>query len=134
MSKEMQQPSAIPFGKQKVKLSCERCQQRKVKCDKDSPCGACRRAGLDCTAVHRQRLPRGRNVKRTGKETDLKDRVARLEKLLRRGGSGLGSQYSLSEAPSKDAEDDKKIMSADEGNPMWTALNDQVRLAPNHEP
>jgi len=65
--------------KPKVNLSCLQCQQRKRKCDKSNPCQACRQAGLSCTAISRARLPRGRHAQRDG---DLRQRVARLEKLV----------------------------------------------------
>lgn len=45
----------------KVRLSCQMCQQRKVKCDKLSPCAQCQRLGLNCVPVERARLPRGRS-------------------------------------------------------------------------
>ena len=65
-----------------VKLSCEQCQSRKTKCDKEHPCGACQRAKLDCNVIQRRRLPRGRTAAGKGKDTDLRDQVARLENIL----------------------------------------------------
>ncbi|KAF7719692.1 Fungal Zn(2)-Cys(6) binuclear cluster domain-containing protein [Penicillium ucsense] len=71
----------------KVRLSCEACRQRKVKCDKLSPCTSCVRLGFVCVPVERARLPRGRTRKAPeraqGSDKELVDRVAKLEKLLK---------------------------------------------------
>jgi hypothetical protein len=64
-----------------VSLACLQCQQRKRKCDKNSPCQACVLAGIACTAVSRARLPRGRHAVQRDND-DLRVRVARLERLL----------------------------------------------------
>ncbi|KAF3029125.1 hypothetical protein E8E15_011096 [Penicillium rubens] len=71
----------------RVRLTCEACRQRKVKCDKLSPCTSCERLGLVCVPVERARLPRGRTRKperMVGSDKELSERVARLEKLLKR--------------------------------------------------
>ncbi|KAJ5720865.1 uncharacterized protein N7483_008799 [Penicillium malachiteum] len=72
----------------RVRLSCEACRQRKVKCDKLSPCTSCQRLGFVCVPVERARLPRGRTRKapeRVGSsDKELADRVAKLEQLLRK--------------------------------------------------
>ncbi|KAB8262797.1 hypothetical protein BDV32DRAFT_120101 [Aspergillus pseudonomiae] len=83
--KELPQPiTSTP----RVRLSCELCRQRKVKCDKLNPCTNCQRFGATCVPVERARLPRGRSGRVTGKnasghDTGLKERVDRLEELLR---------------------------------------------------
>ena len=72
----------------RVRLSCEACRQRKVRCDKLSPCTSCQRLGFVCVPVERARLPRGRTRKPPEKagssDKELADRVAKLEQLLRR--------------------------------------------------
>jgi hypothetical protein len=72
----------------RVRLTCEACRQRKVKCDKLSPCSSCQKLGLVCVPVERARLPRGRTRKaaeRTaGSDKELSERVARLENLLKK--------------------------------------------------
>ncbi|RAL14766.1 Zn(II)2Cys6 transcription factor [Aspergillus homomorphus CBS 101889] len=40
------------------KRSCVRCNQRKVGCDKQSPCGRCVKAGLECVHPGEKRAPR----------------------------------------------------------------------------
>lgn len=64
-------------------LSCELCSERKVRCDKRSPCSQCSATGVVCKPVYRKRLPRGRHVKSLGAENkQLQDRVAKLERLV----------------------------------------------------
>lgn len=64
-------------------LSCELCRHRKIKCDKQVPCGTCQKAGVKCIPVNRQRLPRGRNGGRRKADAELKARVNRLETLVK---------------------------------------------------
>ena len=68
-----------------VRLSCDECRQRKTKCDKGSPCSACKHAGTNCTTVQRARHPRGRSGN-TKKKTVLESRVAQLEDLVKQLG------------------------------------------------
>ena len=64
-------------------LSCELCRERKVKCDKLTPCTNCTKSGAACVAIHRKRLPRGRHAKsHTSHDDDLKKRIYRLESLV----------------------------------------------------
>ena len=88
--------------KQKANLSCEQCQQRKTKCDKAHPCGACRRASIVCTAVQRRRLPRGRTATAKGRNVELKGRIARLENLLSTLTSGSDPENNLEPDSVKD--------------------------------
>lgn len=66
-----------------VQLACKSCQAKKLKCDKGNPCSNCDRAGVACLSVTRSRLPRGRNGGRKSDSDDLRDRVKRLEALVR---------------------------------------------------
>lgn len=87
----------------RVRLSCESCRQRKVRCDKLSPCTSCVRLGFVCVPVERARLPRGRTRKPPdrGGHTDkeLADRVAKLEQLLRRVAERDARPAKVEEAP-----------------------------------
>ncbi|KAJ5662055.1 uncharacterized protein N7477_009671 [Penicillium maclennaniae] len=84
------QPERAPQSRSsapRVRLSCEACRQRKVKCDKLSPCTSCVRLGFQCVPVERARLPRGRTRRQPERvahtDRELADRVAKLEDLLR---------------------------------------------------
>lgn len=74
-------------SKPKVRLTCETCRQRKVKCDKLSPCTNCQRYGSVCIPVERARLPRGRSRptadRPSGPVPELETRMKRLEGMLR---------------------------------------------------
>lgn len=74
------------LSKPSVRLSCELCRQRKVKCDKLNPCTNCQRSGTRCVPVERARLPPGRSGKSVRDSGDgdsaLRERVSRLEELI----------------------------------------------------
>nr|POE65101.1 c6 finger domain transcription factor nscr [Quercus suber] len=80
-------PFTMDANPPRVQLSCEQCQRRKTKCDKTTPCCACRKAGLHCTSVQRHRLPRGRSGNSRANASvnaALKDRVNKLEAAVQR--------------------------------------------------
>jgi len=87
----------------RVRLTCEACRQRKVKCDKLSPCTSCQRLGLVCVPVERARLPRGRTRKPTerivGSDKELAERVAKLEKLLKKVANERGTEEHRTPTP-----------------------------------
>jgi hypothetical protein len=87
----------------RVRLTCEACRQRKVKCDKLSPCTSCQRLGVVCVPVERARLPRGRTRKPTerivGSDKELAERVAKLEKLLKKVASERGTEEQRTPTP-----------------------------------
>jgi hypothetical protein len=64
------------------RLACEQCKRRKIRCNKGSPCSACKNADLQCQTVQRARLPRGKSSKNRAHNSQLEDRVARIEALL----------------------------------------------------
>lgn len=63
--------------------SCVRCSDRKIRCDKRRPCGACVRHDAQC--VGRTPLPPLRKRKRV-KDLSQKDRLKRYEALLKSHG------------------------------------------------
>lgn len=69
-----------------AQLTCETCKRRKVKCDKLRPCTSCTKAGIQCVAVERPRLPRGRSAKKKKRAQEdhpnLSGRVSMLEELI----------------------------------------------------
>lgn len=105
MADRGRQPGPDPGSSQhkssapRVRLSCEMCRQRKIKCDKLSPCTNCQRFGAVCVPVERVRLPRGRSgrpsMDRPAESDDnLRDRVSRIEQLLGGLASGSGPNTS----------------------------------------
>lgn len=86
-----------PGSKPSVRLTCELCRQRKVKCDKLDPCTTCQRIGAACVPVQRARLPRGKSGRHSTRETSdedetLRERVSRLEELVRKAVSGSDAE------------------------------------------
>jgi hypothetical protein len=81
----MSQPSLGP----RTRLTCEPCKRRKVKCDKLRTCTTWLQANIDCVAVERARLPRGRAARKKNLQeerhqpVDLARGVSTLEGLLR---------------------------------------------------
>jgi hypothetical protein len=69
-----------PTPKPQRVLSCVLCSQRKVKCDRKSPCSNCVKAGAEC--VSSASIPRQR--RRRFPERELLDRLRLYEDLLRK--------------------------------------------------
>jgi hypothetical protein len=78
-------PSSTPGTAKKPEkaYSCVRCFDRKVKCNKQIPCTACTKAGVEC--VFRQPAPPRRRKKRTQEEL-LLARLRKCEDLLKSHG------------------------------------------------
>lgn len=83
-------PGAVP-------LSCQLCRKRKIKCDKQHPCSNCVTAQKECIPVVRARLPRGRNGGRKGINSELRNRINRLEGLVQSLNSGLLPEGAFAE-------------------------------------
>jgi hypothetical protein len=83
-------PSSIPDlpdGHQnRKKHPCVLCQQRKVKCDRNDPCGNCVKARVEC--VSPTTLPPRRRKKRFP-EAELLARLRKYEEHLRRYGADV---------------------------------------------
>ncbi|GKZ29020.1 hypothetical protein AbraIFM66950_002541 [Aspergillus brasiliensis] len=137
-------------NKPRVRLSCETCRQRKVKCDKLNPCTNCQRLRTRCVPVERARLPRGRSgrpaTERPGdQDASLKDRVSKLENIIRelaRGGDQAsarailaaavdeGSQAGSSDGEHGDDDDSQpgRVRTPDTylGSSFWASLLNEV--------
>ena len=104
MSTDLPRPRELPARKAKIpELSCEACTERKVRCDKGNPCSTCQATGVVCVPTQRKRLPRGRHVRenKVNKEnTELRERLARLESLIATDHSSSSSIYPATSAPS----------------------------------
>jgi hypothetical protein len=62
------------------RLACQACQKKKIKCDRTYPCGQCTRSNLTCTASTRKQ--RARHAARRGVDSELKNRISKLESLV----------------------------------------------------
>jgi len=65
--------------------SCIRCSDRKVKCDRQSPCGACVKHNVDCIYSYHPSHP-ARKKHRRGQDHALIDRLKHYENLLQERG------------------------------------------------
>jgi len=63
-------------------LSCVTCRQRKVKCDKASPCNHCTKVGIQCVFPNRVRVPRAKQAASKTRDVELLRRISRLESLV----------------------------------------------------
>ena len=80
----MEQTPARNVSSRPVKIfSCLRCYNRRVKCDKEQPCGGCLKSNAEC--VFRERPPPRRRKARTQEEA-LLERLKRYEVLLDQSG------------------------------------------------
>lgn len=69
--------------------SCNLCRRRKVKCDRADPCSHCVRVGAACVSTAPSGAPRGRKGGRRKLDSELLDRIAKLENLLKQGTPGV---------------------------------------------
>ncbi|KAI5246088.1 hypothetical protein E4T43_02856 [Aureobasidium subglaciale] len=88
MESATEKQSAASPASGAVPLSCTLCRKRKIKCDKQNPCSNCVSSQKECVPVVRARLPRGRNGGRKGINTELRNRINRLEGLVQSLNSG----------------------------------------------
>lgn len=64
-------------------LSCTRCRERKIKCDRVDPCDPCLRSGTECVfPTRRVRASRARHDGGTSRDAELLRRIRRLEDML----------------------------------------------------
>ncbi len=74
--------SRTPIRKTKPP-SCTLCRRRKIKCDRANPCSHCLRAGAVCVSSVPSGAPRGREGGRRRVDSELLDRIAKLESLVK---------------------------------------------------
>ncbi|KAI0153089.1 hypothetical protein GGR57DRAFT_513333 [Xylariaceae sp. FL1272] len=95
----------VPFecmdSKQPPRLSCAQCRARKKRCDKGNPCSSCVDAGIHCDIVQRSRLPRGRSGLQRTKNSELEDRIIRIENLLKNAPTPSNHMPAASVHPSR---------------------------------
>ena len=87
------QSTQAQSGKPAKLISCVQCQQRKVKCNKESPCSHCTKSRLEC--IYRPPAP-PRRGKRKHSEAGLLARLRRCEELLHGSGIQLDDDGNIS--------------------------------------
>ena len=131
-------------------LSCTRCRQRKVKCNKSQPCLPCQRLGIECVFPERARHPK---KKKDGAKTneELLARLSRMEQLIGKmeGDGKLGAQHEpertrspprivTTEQPKRESVDDGRDLERQKsttpsdsldryiGSSFWRSLTSEV--------
>ncbi|KAI1377469.1 fungal-specific transcription factor domain-containing protein [Hypoxylon crocopeplum] len=84
-------------GKQPRVLACVLCQNRKIKCDRKTPCSNCIKANVTCTPS----TPAPARKRRRPNQ-DLQQRLARCEELLSEYATAKPAAPSSTESPSQD--------------------------------
>jgi hypothetical protein len=123
--------SSHPTGR----LACQACQRKKIKCDRTYPCGQCTRSNLTCTASTRKQ--RARHAGKRGVDSELKNRISKLESLVESlsgdigtAPSSNGSENNATEAtPSQHANGSGSAPSMRKyvASPFWTSLTSEVQ-------
>lgn len=114
-----------------IRLACQACQRKKIKCDRNFPCGQCGRSGLQC--VPSTRKPRARHVGKRAVDSELRSRISKLESLV----ESLSGDMQVSEdtPKSEDSETDSQDPPKDTspavgkymGSPFWSSLTTEVQ-------
>ena len=135
-----------PTSTKPSQLSCTNCRHRKVKCDKSSPCSACRRSNIECVFPTRPFKPRGRQGGSRARNVEITKRLNRLEGLMSKLGGEGAANAMLQEAQARDQSSmprtfrhsssdspgvqDEKIMKPDghASSDFWSSLSGEVSL------
>lgn len=108
-------PTSAPGGPARAH-ACVLCQQRKVKCSRETPCSGCIKSRAEC--IYRDPAP-PRRRKRRNPEDVLLDRLKRYEELLQNAGIKVGP---IGRANDGSAEDDQ----AEDREPRQTSASDNA--------
>lgn len=114
---------------QHIHLACKPCQRKKIKCDRNFPCGQCGRSNIQC--VPSQRKPRTRHVGKRAIDSELRNRISKLESLV----DSLSGEVAQQDAPLVD--EDRTAISLSEAtspkvgkyiaSPFWSSLSDEIQ-------
>ena len=77
-----QSPGSSQRNQGQHPLSCTHCRQRKIKCDKKSPCSPCSRSNLHCVFPERARHPKKKSASSKATNDELMRRLGRMEELI----------------------------------------------------
>ncbi|KAK3110990.1 hypothetical protein LTR53_014179 [Teratosphaeriaceae sp. CCFEE 6253] len=115
---------------QHIRLACQGCQRKKIKCDRNFPCGQCTRSNLQCTASSRK--PRTRHVGRRAVDSELRNRISKLENLVETLSGEVGVQDDEAGGEPRDdaaetAEESSPTVGKYLGSPFWTSLSAEVQ-------
>ena len=113
--------------------SCNLCRKRKIKCDRVDPCQHCQRSGMKCVFAAPSRLPRGRQGGRRKADSELLQRIAKLEGLVKNlegDSSSPASKTDLSSGSDVGMTQQRQLPVTD---PVKVRHKSQDEAAPNYD-
>ena len=120
--------TASPKEEQHIRLACQACQRKKIKCDRHYPCGQCQRSSLQC--VPSQRKPRTRHVGKRAVDSELRTRISKLESLVESLSGEVTSQGGVPAdgVPERkgSTDDSSSAIGKYVASPFWNSLTTEV--------
>jgi hypothetical protein len=117
------------------RLACQACQRKKIKCDRTYPCGQCTRSNLTCTASTRKQ--RARHAARRGVDSELKNRISKLESLVLSLSGDVNAAHASGDlgtpptdsTPENTTDDSIAVPSMRKyvASPFWSSLTSEVQ-------
>lgn len=124
-------PNQPQDGTQHIRLACQGCQRKKIKCDRTFPCTQCQRSSLQC--IPSTRKPRARQIGKRAVDSELRSRISKLESLVETlsGEVGVpeGNQAAREDAitPPDSANAALPAVGKYIGSPFWANLTGEVQ-------
>ncbi|KAK4507397.1 hypothetical protein PRZ48_001132 [Zasmidium cellare] len=121
-------------GVQHIRLACQACQRKKIKCDRTFPCGQCQRSSLQCAQSTRK--PRVKRVGKKAVDSELRSRITKLESLVESLNGEVGAQEEEipKAVPSENPQHPQEQHDAPSpsvgkymGSPFWATLVNEVQ-------
>lgn len=121
-----------------IRLACQACQRKKIKCDRTFPCGQCLRSSLQCVPSHRK--PRARHAGKRAVDSELRNRITKLESLVETLSGEVGVQEESPSQSDHEADQDHDNAQSPEvrgpsspavrkyiGSQFWSSLTTEVQ-------
>ena len=114
-----------------IRLACQACQRKKIKCDRHFPCGQCTRSNLQC--VPSTRKPRARHIGKRAVDSELRTRISKLESLVESLSGEVGAQEATPDSEDEGNGDEapNQTVPASVGkymsSPFWSSLTTEVQ-------
>lgn len=120
---------------QHIRLACQACQRKKIKCDRLFPCGQCLRSNLQCTPSTRK--PRTRHGGKRAVDSELRNRISKLESLVESLSGEVGVSEGQTDGESRPNADRTQALREEDasspavgqylGSPFWSSLTIEVQ-------
>lgn len=122
--------------RQHIRLACQACQRKKIKCDRFFPCGQCTRSNLSCAPSTRK--PRARHTGKRTLDSELRGRIAKLENLVESLSGEVTAGSGQVASPEKDEEGVEQAQGQPErrsstaiekyvGREFWSSLTNEFQ-------